>query len=66
MDGAEVFADGDWAGLEASLRQWAAAGCPRPQRAAQTVQERYYPRVVALKHLDIYRQVLQNLRPHSS
>jgi glycosyltransferase involved in cell wall biosynthesis len=33
--------------------------------ARQEAQERFHPVAVAAKHLDIYRQVLQNLPPHS-
>ena len=61
-EGAEAFADGDWAALQSALERWLQAGCPRPTQAAQTMRERYHPTVIATKHLDIYRQVLQNQR----
>jgi len=64
VEGAELFADGDWAGLQAAMTRWLQAGCPRPTKAAATMRERYHPAVIATKHLDIYRQVLQNLRAH--
>ena len=62
VEGAEVVADDDWAGLQAAICRWARAGCPRPLTAAATMRERYHPQVIATKHLDIYREVLQNLR----
>jgi glycosyltransferase involved in cell wall biosynthesis len=34
------------------------------QQARQIALERFHPLAVARKHLDIYRQVLQNIRPH--
>lgn len=64
VEGAELFTDGDWAGLQSALGRWVKAGCPRPTSAGATMRERYHPGVIATKHLDIYRQVLQNLRAH--
>ena len=61
-EGAELFADGDWAGLQAAMGRWLQAGCPRPTMAAATMRARYHPSVIAAKHLEIYRQVLQNRR----
>lgn len=63
-EGAELFADGDWAALQAAVDRWMQAGCRRPTTAAATMRERFHPAVIATKHLDIYRQVLQNLRAH--
>ncbi|MEY4386311.1 MAG: hypothetical protein RLY20_1594 [Verrucomicrobiota bacterium] len=65
VEGAEVFGDGDWAGITSAIAGWARAGHPRPTQAAATMRERYAPMVVARKHLDIYRQVLQNQRAQS-
>lgn len=65
VEGAESFADGDWSGLETALTKWMQRGGPRPTTAAGLMGERYHPRIVARKHLDIYRQVLHKVRPHS-
>lgn len=64
VEGAELFADGDWDALQGAMSRWFKAGCHRPTKAAGLMRERYHPTVIATKHLDIYRQVLQNLRAH--
>jgi glycosyltransferase involved in cell wall biosynthesis len=58
VDGAELFPAQDWVGLEHSLARWLAAGFPRPQGAASTMRQRYHPEIVAKRHLEIYREVL--------
>jgi len=58
VDGAELFPPQDWTGLENAIARWLAANCPRPTSAADTMRERYHPRVVAQRHLEIYREVL--------
>jgi len=59
VEGAEVFADNDWSGLQAAVSRWARAGCPRPKTAAATMRERYHPKVIAAEHVEIYREVLK-------
>jgi len=58
VEGAELFTDGDWAGLKAAVRRWLEAGAPRPTTAASAMRERYHPVVIATRHLGIYREVL--------
>ena len=58
VDGAELFAPQDWISLENAIARWLVAGCPRPVSAANTMRERYQPRVIAQQHLEIYREVL--------
>jgi len=58
VDGAELFAPQDWTGLETDIAHWLAAGCPRPVAAANTMRGLYHPRVIAQRHLEIYREVL--------
>ena len=65
VDGAELFAPQDWAGLENAIARWLAAGCPRPVSAAYTMNERYHPFVIAERHLEIYRELLGTNRPQS-
>ncbi len=61
-EAAELVPDGEWSTLEGKLTRWVEQGCPRPLAAAQTMRERYHPSIIAGKHLDIYREVLHNLR----
>jgi glycosyltransferase involved in cell wall biosynthesis len=58
MEGAELFAPDDIQGIADALRAWARGGAPRPASAAETVAGRYHPREIAMKHLEIYREVL--------
>jgi len=58
VDGVELFDDGDWVGLNQAIAKWIREGCPRPTSAAKTMGERYHPDVIAARHLQIYREVL--------
>ena len=58
VEGAELFADGDWDGLRAAITRWIRSGCPRPQSAAQVMRDRYHPELIARRHCEIYREVL--------
>ena len=58
VDGAELFAPDDFMGLENALARWLAAGCPAPREAAKTMRQRYHPDVIARRHLEIYRKIL--------
>ena len=62
VDGAELFAPQDWTSLENAIIRWLAAGYPRPVSAAETMRDRYHPRVIAQRHLEIYREVLATNR----
>ena len=64
VEGAELFPADDFSALENALATWLQAGCPRPQNAATTMRERYHPEVVARRHLEIYREVLQPKGAH--
>jgi len=55
---AELHAPGDWEGLAEGIRTWLRAGGPRPQTAAGAMRARYHPEVVAARHVQIYREVL--------
>jgi glycosyltransferase involved in cell wall biosynthesis len=46
------------AGLENTLVRWMKAGCSRPSGAAAVIRQRYYPEIIARRHLEIYREVL--------
>lgn len=58
-EGAELFPATDFTALENALRRWLEAGSPRPQNAAAAMRERYHPEVIARRHVEIYREVLQ-------
>jgi len=58
-DGAELIACDDWEALEARLDNWIQQGCPKPISAAPLMAERYHPHRIALRHLEIYREVIE-------
>ena len=60
IEGAELFSGQDWPGLEKSLARWLETGCPRSQAAAAVMRQRYTPEIVARRHPEIYRQVLES------
>ena len=62
VEGAELLPMNDWIALENSIARWLEAGCPRPSEAAAMMRQRYHPEVIARRHLEIYREVL-NSRP---
>ncbi len=61
VEGAELFAPNDWTGLEKAIERWIAMGCPRPTTSAAEMKRRYAPAVIAERHLQIYREVLEPL-----
>ena len=63
VDGAELFAPNDFAGLENGIARWLATDCPAPRNAAEIMRQRYYPEVIARRHLEIYREILTKLQP---
>jgi glycosyltransferase involved in cell wall biosynthesis len=56
---AELFLAMDFAGLENALARWLAAGRPSRSHAAELMRARYHPKVVAQRHLEIYREALK-------
>ncbi|MEQ1861092.1 MAG: glycosyltransferase family 4 protein [Chthoniobacteraceae bacterium] len=58
LDGAELFDSNDWDALAAGISRWVEAGAPKPAGAAGVMETRYHPRVIAQRHLEIYREVL--------
>jgi glycosyltransferase involved in cell wall biosynthesis len=58
MPGAELFGVEDWEALGTAITNWMRAGHPQASGAAQAMRERYHPRVIAQRHLEIYREVL--------
>jgi glycosyltransferase involved in cell wall biosynthesis len=62
-----IFQPNDFAALISSLRDWITTKgylAPRENAPSRILEARYHPRVVALQHLDVYREVLAgNSRP---
>ncbi len=56
--GAELFEDGQWEAVVDSIARWLKTGASRPSGAAAEMAARYHPRVIAARHLEIYREVL--------
>jgi glycosyltransferase involved in cell wall biosynthesis len=54
----ELFGADDWNGLSAAVASWIRRGAPPAQAAAPIIRQRYHPKVVAQRHLEIYREVL--------
>lgn len=59
IDGAELCAD--FAELNSAVGRWLSAGAPLPESAANQIAARYHPRVIAQRHLEIYREVLREV-----
>ncbi len=59
-EGAELFAEEDWAGLRDAITRWVRRGSPRPRAAAAIMRARYHPEVVARRHVEIYQEVLSS------
>ncbi len=58
VEGAELFPDNHWTELESGIARWLQSGCPRPKTASSTMRSRYAPEIIARRHLEIYREVL--------
>jgi len=58
VPGAELFDMNDWAGLTEAIARWIAQGHSPAAGSAELMRERYYPAVIARRHLEIYREVL--------
>ncbi len=57
----EIYPLNDWSGLRNGLRLWlrrADFNRPKPAAAPNVLVQRYHPTVVAQKHLEVYREVL--------
>jgi len=61
MPRAELFTRDDWDGLANAIEKWIREGCPRAHGAAELIRRRYHPHVIAQRHVEIYRDVLNTL-----
>ena len=55
---AELFAPANWSGLEAAVARWMNAGYSPSVGAATRMRERYHPKTIARRHVEIYQEVL--------
>jgi glycosyltransferase involved in cell wall biosynthesis len=55
---AELFDADDWSGLKYSLKAWIDAPTPPSFISQDLMESRYHPKVIAARHLEIYREVL--------
>ena len=58
VEGAELFNPGDSAILETAIFKWLASGSPKTSKGAAEMRRRYHPSVIARRHLEIYRQII--------
>ena len=47
-----------WTSLRKAIANWIQLGCPPPQESPQIMQARYHPKVIARRHVEIYREVM--------
>ena len=62
VDRVQILGLNDWEGLKRAVRQWLVSGgdrLPRPANPPAEFVQRYHPKFVAQRHLEIYREVLQ-------
>jgi glycosyltransferase involved in cell wall biosynthesis len=62
VPGAELFAKEDWKGLSDAIAGWINQGHPRPIGAAALIRQRYHPKIIATRHIEIYRELLCSRR----
>lgn len=60
VEGAELFALSNQRELGDAVASWLRAGCPQPPSSAKKMEERYHPKVIAQRHVEIYDGVLAN------
>lgn len=56
--GAGLYEVNDWSGLLAGITAWMRDGFGRSTDGARQMQDRYSPPIIARRHLEIYREVL--------
>ena len=59
VDGAELFDPGDWNSMSSGISRWITGGFPHPIATRRLMEERYHPKVIAKKHLEIYQELLK-------
>jgi glycosyltransferase involved in cell wall biosynthesis len=59
---AELFEADDWLGLQSSLLAWIQSPSLSSSQTQQLMFSRYHPKIIASRHLEIYREVLSSNR----
>lgn len=60
VPGAELYSENDWEGLTNGIADWIKQGHPRPPGVVAVIRDRYHPEVIAKRHLEIYRSVVDS------
>jgi glycosyltransferase involved in cell wall biosynthesis len=55
---AELFGVDDWRGLTSAITGWIRRGFPRAHGAGEVMRARCHPKIIAERHVEIYRDVL--------
>ena len=55
---AELFGVDDWHGLTSAITAWIRRGFPRAHGAGNVIRARCHPKIIAERHMEIYREVL--------
>lgn len=61
VDGVELFDVDDWQSMAQSIESWLKSGSPLLISAGEHMRTRYHPLVVARRHLEVYRELLQTI-----
>ena len=59
IEGAEFYADDHWGSIPSRIGAWINSGFPHPVTAKKAMGERYHPRVIAMRHTDIYKELIR-------
>jgi glycosyltransferase involved in cell wall biosynthesis len=59
VPGAELLERDDPKIMRMAIARWLRAGCPRSEGGAELVWSRYNPEIVAARHVEIYREILE-------
>jgi glycosyltransferase involved in cell wall biosynthesis len=54
---AELFPLDSPEALRTAIASWLNSGCPEPRSAAEEMNSRYHPEVIAKRHVEIYREI---------
>jgi glycosyltransferase involved in cell wall biosynthesis len=65
VEGAELFDPDDWSSMSDGISKWITLGYPLLASANRIMEGRYHPRVIAKRHIEIYREVLGRLRQNA-
>lgn len=57
---ADLVPPEDWPGLRNAIANWMRLGCPPPRESFQIMKARYHPTVIAQRHIEIYRDIIDS------